>query len=52
LPLGLPLGEVERRYVEATVAAQGGNLSRAAEALEVGRNTLKRVRAKKARDAE
>ncbi len=42
LPLGLPLAEVERRYVEATLAAQGGNLTRTAEALAVGRNTLKR----------
>jgi transcriptional regulator with PAS, ATPase and Fis domain len=42
IPLGLPLEEVERRYVEATLAAQGGNLTKTAEALEVGRNTLKR----------
>ncbi len=42
LPLGLPLEEVERRYVEATLAAQGGNLTKTAEALSVGRNTLKR----------
>jgi len=42
LPLGLPLDEVERRYVEATLAAQGGNLTKTAETLEVGRNTLKR----------
>jgi Nif-specific regulatory protein len=42
LPLGLPLDEVERRYVEATLAAQGGNLTKTAEALAVGRNTLKR----------
>ena len=47
LPLGLSLEEVERRYVEATLAAQGGNLTRTAESLEVGRNTLKRkVRSK------
>jgi transcriptional regulator with GAF, ATPase, and Fis domain len=42
LPLGLPLEEAERRYVEATLAAMGGNRTRAAEALRVGRNTLKR----------
>jgi len=42
LPLGLPLEEVERRYVEATLAAQGGNLTKTAETLAVGRNTLKR----------
>ena len=42
LPLGLPLEEVERRYVEATLAAQGGNLTKTAEVLSVGRNTLKR----------
>ncbi|HEY1695866.1 MAG TPA: sigma-54-dependent Fis family transcriptional regulator [Polyangiaceae bacterium] len=42
LPLGLPLEEVERRYVEATLAAMKGNRTRAAHALGVGRNTLKR----------
>ncbi|MGZ3451616.1 MAG: sigma-54-dependent Fis family transcriptional regulator [Polyangiales bacterium] len=42
LPLGLPLEEVEKRYVDATLAAHGGNLTRTAEALSVGRNTLKR----------
>jgi Nif-specific regulatory protein len=42
LPLGLPLEEVEKRYVEATLAAHDGNLTRTAEALSVGRNTLKR----------
>jgi Nif-specific regulatory protein len=42
LPLGLPLEEVERRYVEATLAATKGNRTRAAQALGVGRNTLKR----------
>jgi DNA-binding NtrC family response regulator len=42
LPLGLPLEEVERRYVEATLAAMKGNRTRAAQALGVGRNTLKR----------
>jgi DNA-binding protein Fis len=33
---------VERRYVEATLAAAKGNRTRAAQALGVGRNTLKR----------
>jgi DNA-binding NtrC family response regulator len=33
---------VERRYVEATLAAMKGNRTRAAQALGVGRNTLKR----------
>jgi Nif-specific regulatory protein len=42
LPLGRPLAEVERIYVEATLAALDGNLTRAAESLRVGRNTLKR----------
>jgi Nif-specific regulatory protein len=42
MPLGLPLGEVERLYVEATLAAAKGNRTRAAQTLGVGRNTLKR----------
>jgi DNA-binding NtrC family response regulator len=42
LPLGLPLEEVQRRYVEATLVAMKGNRTRAAQALGVGRNTLKR----------
>jgi transcriptional regulator with GAF, ATPase, and Fis domain len=42
MPLGLPLDEVERRYVEATLLAAKGNRTRAAQALGVGRNTLKR----------
>jgi Nif-specific regulatory protein len=44
LPLGLPLAEVQRRYVEATLASMDGNRTRAAAALGVGRNTLKRKR--------
>jgi len=44
VPLGLPLEEVERRYVEATLEDLDGNLSRAAETLRIGRNTLKRKR--------
>ena len=47
MPLGLPLEEVERRYVEATLEAMGGNRTRAAEALGVGRNTLKRKTTRK-----
>jgi Nif-specific regulatory protein len=42
IPLGLPLEEAERRYVDATVAALGGNITRAAQSLGVGRNTLRR----------
>ena len=42
LPLGLPLHEVERRYVEATLASMKGNRTKAAQVLGVGRNTLKR----------
>ncbi|HEY8090514.1 MAG TPA: helix-turn-helix domain-containing protein, partial [Polyangiaceae bacterium] len=34
--------EVERRYVEATLVSTKGNRTRAAQALGVGRNTLKR----------
>jgi Nif-specific regulatory protein len=44
MPLGLTLAEVERRYVQATLAANDGNMTRAAEKLGVGRNTLKRKR--------
>jgi DNA-binding NtrC family response regulator len=48
LPLGLPLEEAQRLYVEATLAAMDGNRTRAAQALGVGRNTLKRkTRAKR-----
>ncbi len=42
IPLGLSLEDVEQRYVEATLDAHGGNRTRAAESLGVGRNTLKR----------
>jgi transcriptional regulator with GAF, ATPase, and Fis domain len=44
LPLGLSLAEVERRYITATLAAQDGNVSRAAQSLGIARNTLKRKR--------
>src|SRR5262249_4061618 len=42
IPLGLPLDEVQRLYVEATLKAEGGNRTRAAKKLKVGRNTLTR----------
>jgi DNA-binding NtrC family response regulator len=45
IPLGLSLQEVERRYVAATLAAHGGNTTRTAQALGVGRNTVKRKKA-------
>ncbi len=43
LPLGLPLEEASRRYVEATVSACGGNKAEAARRLHVGRNTIGRT---------
>jgi Nif-specific regulatory protein len=43
LPLGLPLDEATRRYVEATVSACGGNKAEAARRLRVGRNTIGRT---------
>jgi DNA-binding NtrC family response regulator len=42
LPLGLPLEEVQRLYGEATLRAHEGNVTRAAQALGVGRGTLRR----------
>jgi len=45
---GLTLDEAMRRYIEATVAACGGNKTEAARQLGVGRNTISRaLRAKK-----
>ncbi len=44
IPLGLSLADVERRYLDATLAAKGGNVTQAADALGIGRNTLKRKR--------
>ncbi len=44
LPLGLALADAERRYIDATVKALGGNITRAAQSLGVGRNTLRRKR--------
>ncbi len=49
LPLGLPLEEATRRYVEATVLACGGNKTEAARRLQVGRNTLARATARSAK---
>jgi Nif-specific regulatory protein len=43
IPLGLPLEEASRRYVEATVSACGGNKAEAARRLRVGRNTIGRT---------
>jgi Nif-specific regulatory protein len=43
IPLGLPLDEASRRYVEATVSACGGNKAEAARRLRVGRNTIGRT---------
>lgn len=40
LPVGLGLGEVEGRYLAQTLAACGGNKSRAAAALGIARRTL------------
>ena len=42
-PLGRPLDEVTKRYVEATVDVLEGNRSKAAEVLGIGRNTVTRV---------
>ena len=43
LPLGLPLEEATKRYVDATVTACDGNKTEAARRLKVGRNTLARA---------
>jgi transcriptional regulator with GAF, ATPase, and Fis domain len=43
IPLGLPLDEASRRYVEATVGACEGNKAEAARRLRVGRNTIGRT---------
>ncbi len=43
VPLGLPLDEATRRYVEATVAACDGNKAEAARRLGLGRNTVGRL---------
>ncbi len=43
LPLGRPLADITRRYIEATVEACGGNRTEAARVLEIGRNTVTRT---------
>jgi DNA-binding NtrC family response regulator/putative methionine-R-sulfoxide reductase with GAF domain len=48
-PLGLPLEEVNRRYIAATVDACDGNKTEAARQLGVGRNTVSRVLGKRKR---
>jgi DNA-binding NtrC family response regulator len=40
VPLGLTLDEAERRYIEATLAATGGNVNEAAKRLGVTRKVL------------
>ncbi|MGE0158664.1 MAG: sigma-54-dependent transcriptional regulator [Gemmatimonadales bacterium] len=40
VPLGLTLDEAERRYIEATLAATGGNVNEAAEQLGITRKVL------------
>ena len=52
LPLGLPLDEATRRYVDATLAACEGNKTEAARRLKVGRNTLARALKEGAADPE
>jgi Nif-specific regulatory protein len=43
IPMGLSLDDASKRYVEATVAACGGNKAEAARRLRVGRNTIGRT---------
>jgi DNA-binding NtrC family response regulator len=43
VPLSLPLDEVSRRYVAATVEACDGNKAEAARRLGIGRNTIGRI---------
>jgi Nif-specific regulatory protein len=42
LPTGLTLAELERRYIRETLAHSGGNRTKAAQTLGIGRNTLLR----------
>jgi DNA-binding NtrC family response regulator len=39
-PLNLSLAAVERRHIERVLAAQGGNVARAAQQLGIGRSSL------------
>ena len=43
VPPGLTLRDATRRYVEATLAACGGNRTEAARRLGIGRNTIGRL---------
>ena len=43
MAVGLTLAEAERRYVERTLEACGGNKAEAARRLGIGRNTLGRL---------
>ena len=40
LPLGLPLAEIEKKYILKTLETMKGNRTRTAEALGIGRRTL------------
>jgi len=42
--VGLPLAEIERRVIEATIEAEGGSVPRAARVLDVSPSTLYRKR--------
>jgi DNA-binding NtrC family response regulator len=42
LPAGLPLAEAEKRLILFTLQNTGGNKTRAAEVLNIGRKTLHR----------
>jgi transcriptional regulator of acetoin/glycerol metabolism len=42
VPVGTTLAEVEKEVIRATLAREGGNKSRAAETLGIGRKTLHR----------
>ena len=40
IPLGLPFEEIERRVIEATLAYAGGNKTKTARILKIGKRTL------------
>ncbi len=44
--VGLPLEEVERKFIEATILSQGGSIPKAAEVLGVAPSTIYRKRSK------